>query len=145
MATPPEYRYALRRSHRLVACYLALWAWHHGIDCIALPRGELLPFLRLKRMRDQRVDWLKTDIKDLFPYAWTTVDSTTNAYATLYLSRKPIPADAKKGKMRDVERVDKLTKLGLPAAMANIPKESDMLGILGSMFHGIGEIPKDSI
>ena len=143
MATPPEYRDALRRNHRLLASYLALWAWHHGVDCVALPRNQLLPFLRLKRMRDQRVDWLMADIKDLFPHAWATVDSQSNVYATLYLSRKPIPDEGRHGAMSDVKRTEKITSLGVAAAVAKIPKENDLLGILGSMVQGIGSLPKE--
>ena len=143
MATPPEYRNALCRNHRLLASYLALWAWQKGVDCVALPRRTLLPFLGLRRMRDQRIDWLKQDVRDLFPHAWTTVDSRSNVYATLYLSRKPIPIEAHNGTMPDAKRVEKITALGLPAAVAKIPKEEALLGILGSIVHGIGSLPSD--
>lgn len=141
MATPKEYREALRRNHRLLASYLAMWAWQHGVDCVACRRTQLLPFFGLERMRDQRIDWLKSDIKDLFPHSWATVDATSNVYSTLYLSRKPIPADGQNGAMSDNKRVEKFTSLGLASAIPKIPKEKDLLGILGSMVHGIGTLP----
>ena len=76
MAAPKDaYRESHRRSHRALGMFLALRAWHMGVDCVAVQRESLLRFLELQKMRDQRVDWIRDDIHDLFPHVWTTVFS----------------------------------------------------------------------
>lgn len=142
MATPKDFREALRRNHRRLGTYLALWAWANKVDCIALPRTELLPYLGLKRMQDDRVDRLTDDVKELFPYSWTTVDSKSNVYATLYLSRKKFPSEGMKKTMNDSKRSKTFTDLGLPTAVADIPKEVEIISSLALQSSGIGSFPK---
>ncbi len=121
MLTEETYREAHRRSHKLLGSYLALWAWTRKVDCVVLPREQLLPFLGLEQMRNTRIEWLKDDLEKLFPHAFTT-ESGANVYATLYLSRLPIPSDAKAGKMTDEERVEVLEAAGLNPSLSRFPK-----------------------
>ena len=79
MPTYPElvYRDASRRGHRLLGTYLAISAWALKIEYVALSRKTLLGFLKLERMRNKRVDWMREDIKDLFPRTQTLYYSST--------------------------------------------------------------------
>jgi hypothetical protein len=139
VATEHTYREAHRRTHKLLGVYLALTAWKQGVDCVVLEREQLLPFLDLDLMQDKRIDWVKEDVKYLFPHACTTVDSK-NVYATLYLSRLPFPREMQTG-MNDSKRVETFTAGGLKAAIIKIPKEPEIIRILGSVTHGIADFP----
>lgn len=131
------YRETHRRSHRILGMFLALRAWHMGVDCVAVNRVSLLRFLELERMRDQRVDWIRDDIKDLFPHVWTTVSSGTNIYATAYFSRFPIPQDGRLGTMSDTKRCERLTELGLKTAHVTVPRENDLVRHIALASHGL--------
>ena len=141
MATADTYREAHRRSHKLLGAYLALWAWKHGVDAVMLPREQLLPFLGLERMQNKRVDWLKNDVKSLFPEAWNTVDSKNNIYASLFLSRRAFPPAVKSGSMTDQKRVEAVNLAGLKAAIVKIPKEAEIVKLLACITHGIFDLP----
>lgn len=139
MATEDTYREAHRRAHKLLGVYLSLWAWKQRVDCVILQREELLPFLDLDRMQDKRIDWVKEDVKYLFRHAWNTVDSKTNVYATLYLSRFPFTGAMKAGSIPDAKRVEVFAAEGLKAAIAKIPKEAAIIRMLASVTHGIAD------
>jgi hypothetical protein len=140
MATPEPYREALRRAHRLLGVYASLWCWTHRVDAIALPREQLLPFLGLERMRNDRIDWLKSDVKDFFPHAWATVFSRSGNYATLYLSRYQFPAKGKEGYMDDEDRAKRFSELGLKCVVAKVPREAVLMKRLSMLAHGIGRL-----
>lgn len=146
MATKTDelYREAHRRSHKLVGSYLALWAWTHGVDCVILSRDQLLPFLGLKRMQGRHVEWLTEDLKTLFPYSFWTVESKTNVYATLYVSRHPIPKGPQSGSMTDEERGEAFAAAGLKTGTANIPKEAEIIRIMACLTRGIADFPSES-
>lgn len=135
--TEETYREAHRRSHRLLGSYLALWAWIHEADCVVLTRDQLLPFLGLERMWKKRIGWLMEDLKVLFPYSFTTIDSKTKVYATLYLSRNPIPQAPRKGSMRDETRCAAFGQEGLRARLVTVPPEAEIVSIMACMAHGI--------
>ena len=142
MPTPKHYREALRRAHRLIGVYASLWCWTHRVDAIAIPRGQLLPFLGLERMRNDHVDWIESDVKDLFPHVWTTFDSDSGNYGTLYLSRYPFPTKGKDGSMFDKDRAKYFSKLGLKCRVAKIPKEAALVKALSIVVHGIGRLKR---
>jgi hypothetical protein len=144
VAMEETYREAHRRKHKLLGTFLALSAWRQGLDCVVLERGQLLPFLDLDRMQDKRVDWVKEDVKHLFPHALNTCDSKSGVYSTLYLSRFPIPLDAHLGSMNDAKRVEALAAGGLKSAIVKIPKEDEIVRLLACVTHGIIDFTHDS-
>ncbi|MDQ3081484.1 MAG: hypothetical protein M3R07_04640 [Gemmatimonadota bacterium] len=144
MTTDQTYREAHRRQHKLLGTYLALWSWKHGVDAVIVQREQLLSYLELERMQDKRVDWLKDDIKSLFPDAWTTVDSKSNVYSTLYLSRRAFPHAVKTGSMSDQKRLDAFGKAGMKAAVVKVPKEAEIVRILAGITHGILDFPDET-
>ena len=139
MAKKDPYREANRRKHKLLGIYLALWAWEHKVDCVILPREELLPFLDVDTMWNQHIDCLKEDVKYLFPHAWVTEVPKTKKYQTLYLSRLVISEAIKSGTMTDPERFEAIAKGGLKAAIVKIPKESEIVRDLACVTHGIAD------
>ena len=86
MASAEEvYRESQKRLHKTLGAYLIIKAWELGVDCIAIQRNSLLRFLKLERMKNIRIDWLKDDLSEFFPHQWVTYTSRTGVYATLYL------------------------------------------------------------
>ena len=99
MAAEDTYRESNRRRHKLFGAYLTFWAWMHKVDCVVLNRQTLLKFLDIKRMSNKRVDWMKEDLKELFPYASAMYNTTSGVYSSLYLSRLPYPNNFPWGSM----------------------------------------------
>lgn len=138
MATDQMYREFQRRSHKLLGAYLVFWAWTNKVSCVVLPREQLLPYLGLeRRMENERIEWLKEDLIELFPYLWWTASSETNRYETLYLSRFKIPPEAKEGAKTDLERVELLKEHRLKAGVVDIPTESEIIKMMSELSHGI--------
>ena len=89
-------------------------------------------------MQNKRIDWLQSDVKELFGYAQTLSDPESGKYLTLYLSRREFPIvfdDA----MSDPKRVELLREKGLSSEIATIPPEEEIVSILARMIHGIGD------
>jgi hypothetical protein len=117
--------------------YLAMTAWIKKVDCVVLQRSQLLPFLGLERMKNVRVDCLQTDLRSLFPYYDTLVESKTGNYATLYLSRVPFLEGCFRGHVSDENRIKILNTAGLDAAIVEIPAEREMVANLANAIHGV--------
>jgi hypothetical protein len=94
-------------------------------------------------MKNRRVDWLKADVKRLFPYASNLVEAKTKNYASLYLSRVPFP-DGIFDWMSDEQRVEKLAEDGVRAAIVKMPEERLIIGTLASAAHGLTAFGTDS-
>lgn len=62
------YRESQARLHKILGTYLLVKAWESGTDAVAIPRYDLLAFLKLERMKNVRIDWLRSDLKEFFPY-----------------------------------------------------------------------------
>jgi hypothetical protein len=138
MASAEEvYREAQERLHRTLGAFLIVKAWEIGVDCIAIKRNSLLKFLKLERMKNTRIDWLKEDLSDFFPHQWVTYSSDSGTYATLYLSRFEIPDKGKKGSMTDKKRIEKISNLGVRASIIKVPNEKDMISSMALLSNGI--------
>jgi hypothetical protein len=98
MAAPDQvYREFARRTHRTMAAYLAMVAWTRNLDCVAIDRREIVRFWGLsKRVENQRIDWLKGDIKQFFPH--------TMALWSNYASKFDAPAARRPARERLVPR-----------------------------------------
>src|SRR5262245_35363258 len=137
MADNESQREVERRRHKLLGSYLAFWAWRNKVDCVVLPHEQLLSYLGLNHMKHSRVDWLRDDLTKLFPYPWITINDATKRYTALYLSRVPIPKKAQNGYMNAMSRVQMMRLAGLRAAIAKIPKDSDIVRSLALIAHGM--------
>lgn len=138
MLTQDTYREANRRSHRLLGHYLALTAWIRGVDCVAVVKDELFPFLGLKkRMEMERIKWLTEDAKPLFPYSWWTQSKKTGGYSTLFLSRLRFPKDARLGFLVNEDRIKQFEAAGLKGSLIELPTEAEMVRLLSSAMVGL--------
>lgn len=143
MAAADEvYRESQARLHKTLGAYLLVKAWEIGVDCVVINRSSLLKFLKLERMRDIRIDWLKQDLKDFFPYQFTTVSPDTKTYATLFLSRFDFPPKCMSDQMTVNDRVDLLYLRDLKAEVVEVPEESQIITSMALLANGIST-PKD--
>jgi hypothetical protein len=143
-AAPQDvYREASRHSHKLLGCYLALWAWVHRADCLVVPRSSIFCYLGLsKNMRDKRLIWMRSDLESLFPYS-KTLKYSGGKFADLYLSRVELPDSFFNSRMDTSARLGLLESGGIRAKEVNIPSEREMVAVLAHVVHGIGDFPVD--
>ena len=80
------YKEAVRRRHRSVGHYLSVKACNLNLDCIVLSRRDLEGLFGLVRFKRSRVEWLKEDMKQWFPYPWPFLLRTTNEFDWIALS-----------------------------------------------------------
>jgi hypothetical protein len=144
MASPDEvYREYVTRTHRTMAAYLSMFAWTRKLDCVALERDEIVRFWGLaKRVENQRLDWLKEDIEEYFPYVealWFT--GGTKKFGSVFLARRKFPEGAFSGSMTDKKRALALTEKGFPTAIVPLPAEVEMLTQLTGVIHGLARVP----
>lgn len=143
MALPGEvYREFVKRTHRMMAVYLAVIAWTRNLDCVALDRNEIVGLWGLrKRVENQRLDWLKHDVKLFFPYVEALWDKGTHKFGGVFLARREFPTDAFTDSMSDEKRMQFLTDKGLQSAVVTLPAESEMLAYLTPVIHGLADLP----
>jgi hypothetical protein len=135
MARPEDvYREFVRRSHRLLAVYLTIYAWTNDLDCVVLTREEILKFWGVKsRVERERRKWLKEDVERYFPHVNILFEKSSK-FATIYLARRDFPEDVDfRITMPDTKRIDLLSKNDMQAKMADLPSESEMLSTLTSV------------
>ena len=129
------YREACRRSHRILAHYLALRGWAKRVDCLIIGRIDLMYYLGVGAMREKRLGWPSEDIKDLFPYA-EAVYYGARVYAGLYVSRRKFPPGAFHDPMSDKKRLRRLRQYGLRATIFKIPDDRRMTAFLAAAATG---------
>jgi hypothetical protein len=92
-----------RRRHRMLGHYMALIAWVHDLECVAISREDLLVYFGTKYLphggRDadaaRPLDRLRRDNEPLFPYESCTVRGATGSEQVLIeiFSRRAIPEE----------------------------------------------------
>ncbi|MGG5891124.1 hypothetical protein ACLF3G_29055 [Falsiroseomonas sp. HC035] len=143
------YREACRRTHRVLAHYLAVYSWRHEVDCIVLDRKSVEGLLGIKKISVKRRTWVKADMASWFPYYETMDFQKTNAkLALMILSRFPVPSML--GAMTTSQRVDKLNQDGRRTrlfVLPTVPKEKfgerQMLTAMNLLAAGL--IPLDDL
>jgi hypothetical protein len=127
----------------MMAAYLAVIAWTQNLDCVALDQNEIVGLWGLrKRVENQRLDWLKHDVKLCFPHVealWYR--RGTRKFGSVFLARREFPTDAFTDSMSDEKRIQLLTDKGLQSAVVTLPAESEMLAYLTSVIHGLADLP----
>lgn len=108
MAKPEQAYYEhYRRQHRHLGAYLSLQLWHSGYDAVIVDRASLATFHELKRFTDEHLSWLQDDIKSYFPHTTTfSYTKTPTKFASLVLSRLPLPPSFGSGSMHDEKRAE---------------------------------------
>mgnify|MGYP001770989469 CR=1 FL=1 len=79
------YRESQMRLHRVLGTYLALVAWKRKADGVVINRESLLSFLKISRMQNVRVDWMKEDLAHLFPYTIHIFQKQARTQLFIYL------------------------------------------------------------
>lgn len=107
-----DIREGARRQHRTVGLFTMIQCWVRGIDGVAFNRVHLERLLGLERFKQTRIDWLKEDIKELFPYQEKYYRSGGKSFHSLIVSRKKIKKHLPKGRMTTKERVQGIPSHG---------------------------------
>ncbi|WP_342059547.1 hypothetical protein [Aeromonas sp. OTU364] len=136
-ASEDVYREAQVRLHRILGSYLSMQAWKLGADSLVIQREELLNFLKLTRMKNVRVDWIKEDLKHLFKYTQTTFYLKSGNYAELYLSRKEFPKNICSDYMETKQRIEKFKEYGLILVDVHLPTEGELISKMALIMSGI--------
>jgi hypothetical protein len=89
-------------------------------------------------MRGRRLNWLRDDIKELFPYQESLQFTRSGAHKSLYLSRSPFPPHVFSESMLDPKRVKLLGERGLAAVIVTrLPSEQGMIAVLATAAAGL--------
>jgi hypothetical protein len=142
MASPNDaYREFFRRIHRTMAAYLAMVAWRRNLDCVSIERDEIVRLWGIsKRVENQRLEWLKHDVKPAFAF-FKNLNFTgrTKKFAGVFLARREFPTGAFDDALSNVKRAQLLTRMGLSAEVISLPPEEEMLRVLTTVIHGLGD------
>lgn len=104
-------REGARRQHRIVSLFAAIQCWVRDLDGVVLQRDHLERLIGLERIKGKRQEWLKEDLKDLFPHQFPIRYSKSQSFASLFVSRSPLNL-MPRGTMNDEERIQRMPKEG---------------------------------
>lgn len=139
------YRSACARQHHIIGHYLAVQAWHRGLDCIVLDRVDLEFFFGLQRFKGTRVRWLMEDLRPWFPYQENYNRTGVKASIhSLFLARVPIAEHLPSGSMTTEQRIERMAEAAPKTAVFLDPKwlkvrpsEAEMLSQLMLLAAGV--------
>jgi hypothetical protein len=124
-----------------MAAYLSMIAWTRNLDCVVLQRDEIVRFWGdVKRVEQQRIDWLKCDVKKYFPH-FQHLSEGSDKFASVYLSRLKFPQLAFDDAIHDAERSQTMTDKGFITTIVSLPTELEMLTQLTLVIHGLADLP----
>jgi hypothetical protein len=99
-----EVREGARRQHRALGVFAVLQCWMRDLDGIVLERTQLEQLLNLERFKKTRVQWLREDLKPLFPYQFQIRASGSTSFASLFAARRSLTYPG--GSMSTKERIE---------------------------------------
>ncbi len=101
-----DLREGARRQHRAVSLFAVIQCWLRQLDGVAFQRSHLERLLGLGRFKQTRINWLKEDIQDFFPYCKVCkYAGKNNSLASVIVSRVPFENELPKGKMTTKKRI----------------------------------------
>jgi hypothetical protein len=109
-----DLREGARRQHRALAVFAMIQCWIRKWDEIAFERDHLERLVGLERFKGTRVEWLKEDLKDLFPFQQVLTYSSSEKFACMLISRTDFSSYWPDGSMTTEERVEGIRKNGGP-------------------------------
>jgi hypothetical protein len=86
-----DLREGARRQHRAVALFAVVQCWLRDLDGLVFDRRDLERLLGLKRFKGTRVEWMREDFKEFFPYQevfW--MSNARDSFGSLYVSRREL-------------------------------------------------------
>ena len=100
-----DVREGALRQHRVLGLFAVVYCWINGLDGLVFDRLDLERLLGLERFKRRRVQWLEEDLREFFKYQTTFWSGPAWAFASLWLSRKPLEPHLPHGEMRDEDRL----------------------------------------
>jgi len=79
------HREQVRSEHRTISLFCAIQCWINGWDGLRISRHQFEQLLSLQRFKSIRVEWIKQDFKELFPY-----QRLDHPFPSFVLSRRAI-------------------------------------------------------
>lgn len=92
---PPEYYDYPRCEHRTISLFFAIQCWSNGWDGIRISRDQLKQFLKLKRLKESRFEWIKRDFKELFPFQRPDDSSPLYVFSRRAFEEQPVIEDCR--------------------------------------------------
>ncbi len=136
MAADEFYRNSARRIHRTLGAYLVQWAWMNGVDCVAVRRSAYLRFVGIKTMQEKRIEWLKDDLRSVFPHS-AALYLKGKKWSTIWFSRLPFPPGFAAERLTVDRRLQELRQRGLRADSVTIPTERIVIEAMARVATGI--------
>lgn len=101
-----DVREGARRQHRVVSLFAVIQCWLGGVDGVGFERSQLERLLGLAKFKAARVDWLKEDFKEFFPY-WEVYwrSDREDSLSSIVVARKPINEFLPSGTMTLAKRI----------------------------------------
>lgn len=128
-----DLREGARRQHRTTALFAVIQCWLRNLDGLVLLRQHLERLLGLERFKETRVDWLREDLSEFFPYQevyWIT--GKQKSFGSLYISRTELAPYLPSGSMTDPKRIDGIPENGPRLAMFKIWSRPDQEKVLSA-------------
>lgn len=139
-----DLREGARRQHRAVSLFAVIQCWLRQLDGIAFQRSHLERLLGLGRFKQTRIDWLKKDFQDFFPFCKIhKYAGKNNSLASVIVSRVAFENALPKGKMTTKQRIDGIAAGGPRLALFQL-WETPSEKTIANAFEGIVPFFSDS-
>ena len=139
-----DLREGARRQHRAVSLFAVIQCWLRQLDGVAFQRSHLERLLGLGRFKQTRINWLKEDFHDFFPYCKVIrYARKNNSLASVIVSRVPFQNALPKGTMTTEKRIEGITAGGPRLALFEL-WETPSNETIANAFEGIVPFFSDS-
>lgn len=126
-----DLREGARRQHRMLAVFAVLQCWLRCLDGVVLKKTHLQRILGLKRFKRTRVNWLREDLREFFPYQtvfWVSgkmdAEGELNSFACLWVCRRTLEGIIPQGEMSTEKRLAALPSSGPQLKLLTLWPES---------------------
>ena len=139
-----DLREGARRQHRAVSLFAVIQCWLRQLDGVAFQRSHLERLLGLDRFKQTRIDWLKEDFRDFFPYCKVIMyASKLNSLASVIVSRVQFEDVLPKGRMPTMRRIERIPTGGPRLALFEL-WEQPSAQVMANVFEGVVPFISDS-
>jgi len=107
-----DLREGARRQHRRIGLYAVLQCWHRKLDGVAFSRSHLSRLIGLRRFKGTRIEWLRKDLAEFFPYSSTFYSTDTESFSSIFVSRRPLAGTLPMGELSSIERIRRMGSKG---------------------------------
>lgn len=130
---------APRRSHKVLAVYLVMYAWVKNLDCVIIDGDHLRKYLGgLSRLEKSRQKQIIEDTKPFFVFA-QYLGSGDGGSPTLFLSRLRMPDSTWQSSTSLDGYQKRLAAVGVRAGQVRLPTEEAIVALNATVIHGIAD------